>query len=59
MHSNLLLRSALALALGAGFVAVPFSAHASQAPSALCGGDKKKDVKKPNPDEPKKPSNPA
>ena len=60
MHSNAILRYTFALLLGAGLaVAVPATASAAQAPTALCGGNKKKDVKKPNPDDDQKPANPA
>lgn len=50
-------RTAIALFTAAGLlVSGAVFADTADAPSALCGGDKKKDVKKP---EDKKPANPA
>jgi hypothetical protein len=38
---------------------LPAAASTSETPRALCGGNKKKDVKKPTDDDGKKPANPA
>jgi hypothetical protein len=60
MHSKRVVRWALPLVLSAGFVALPSAVRAEPRPaSPLCGGDKKKDVKKPTDDEKKKPPKPA